>query len=219
MKKKTLALFIVGGALSALFVALTALLKTVDVAAIGPEGSEVGFSAFNKACSVPMNDTWYKITEYLGYCAIGIALGFALLAVIQAVKRKSVIKVDRDLLLLVGFECVLVACYIAFDLVKINYRPVIVEGELEPSFPSTHTLIAVFVLFVSLEQAFLRMKKPAVKWTFCAIVTALCALIVVGRIVSGVHWITDIIGGAILAAALGVLYYACCSLVKDKTAR
>lgn len=218
MKKRTLSLFITGGALAALFVALIILLKTVDVGAIGAEGSSVGLSALNKAFAdiVGTNMIWYDVTEYLGYCEIGLALGFILLAAVQAFRRKSVKKVDRDLILLVGFDFMLIALYLFFDIVAINYRPVLIDGKLDPSFPSTHTMIAVFVTLTSLYQSLTRIKKPAVKWIYVAVISAIGITVIAGRIISGVHWLTDIVGGALLGGTLAVLYFASCFALKDK---
>ena len=44
----------------------------------------------------------------------------------------------------------------------------------------------------------------------CAIITiiAFTAFMVIGRLISGVHWITDIIGGALLSAGLVMIYYS-----------
>ena len=218
MKKRTLALFVAGGALAALFVTLIVLLKTVDVGAIGPEGSTVGLSALNKAFAdiVGTNTTWYDVTEYLGYCEIGLALGFVLLAAVQAFRRKNIKKIDRDLMLLLGFDFLLVALYLLFDIVAINYRPVLIDGKLDPSFPSTHTMIAAFVTATALYQALTRIKKPTVKWIYVAVISAIGIAVIAGRIISGVHWLTDIIGGALLGGTLALSYFACCAWLKDK---
>ena len=218
MKKRTLALFVAGGTLAALFVGLIVLLKTVDVGAVGPEGSAVGLSALNKAFAdiVGTNMTLYDVTEYLGYCEIGLALGFVLLAAVQAFRRKNIKKIDRDLLLLVGFDFLLVALYLLFDIVAINYRPVLIDGKLDPSFPSTHTMIAAFVTATALHQSLTRIKKPAVKWIYVAVVSAIGIAVIAGRIMSGVHWLTDIIGGALLGGTLALSYFACCAWLKDR---
>ena len=218
MKKRTLTLFITGGSLVALFAILIVLLKTVDVAAVGPNGSEVGFSSLNKSFSdlVGQNEIWLDVTGYLGYCLIGVAAAFALLAVVQAVRRKSIRAVDRDLLLLVGFDLIIVALYLLFDLVAVNYRPVLENGELAASFPSTHTMIALFVAATASYQAKRRLRPAAAVWIFGCCVSAIAAVTVVGRVLSGVHWLTDIIGGILVSLGVSVLYFACCSLMKDK---
>ena len=130
-----------------LFILLIVLLKTVDVAAVGPQNSYVGLATLNKAVfdAVGRCDFWYNLTEILGYIAILAALAFCGLGVYQLIKRKSFKKVDKNLYILLGIYVLVGITYILFEKVVINFRPILNE-ELEASFPSSHTMLSLCIL-------------------------------------------------------------------------
>ncbi len=180
------------------------LIKLVDVASIGPKGSEVGFSSingwFNNIFSY--NSTIYKITEVLGYIALLIIVVFALLGLYQLIKRKSIKKVDKEIIVLGIFYVIVLFLYVLFDKVAINYRPVLLEGVLEPSFPSSHTLLAMFVCGSAVIMNNKLFEKNEYKKIINVLLIVLMVLIIVGRLLSGVHWITDVVGGILIATTL-----------------
>ena len=203
MKKK----FIVSAVCFGLFLLLILLLKTVDVAAVGPEGSEIGLSGLNASLHRTFGEHmgWYKVTDILGYLAVLIACCFAAMGGLQLVYRKSILKVDKELLLLGCLYAVTVFFYVLFEKIVINYRPVIISAEegLEASFPSSHTVLACVIL----GSALLLVKKYArknktIELVLTVVFSVMLALIVAGRLLSGVHWFTDILGGVLLSAAL-----------------
>ena len=112
-----------------------------DVQPIGPNGSRVGFAAINGAFHALTGVHWalYTLTDWLGLVPIGIAFGFAVLGLVQLIRRKSLLRVDRDILMLGGFYIVVLAAYVLFETVVINYRPVLIGGKLEASYPSEVT--------------------------------------------------------------------------------
>ena len=152
MKKKYLYISIFS---LAAFVLWTLLLCFVDVRAIGPEGSSVGFSALNGFIheKIGVNMYLYNITDWLGLVPIGVALGFAILGLIQLIKRKSLLRVDRSILALGVFYIIVVAVYLFFEIVVINYRPVLIEGCLEASYPSSTTMLVTCVMPSAAMQA------------------------------------------------------------------
>ena len=188
MEKKSKRLFWVGTSLLIAFVLWTMLVRFVDVWAIGPQKSNVGFATLNEYVHnlTGVNMSLYVITDWLGLVPIGFAFGFAVLGLVQWIKRKSILKVDRSILTLGGFYIVVMAVYILFEIVVINYRPVLINGYLEASYPSSTTML---------------------------VIAAFIAFTVIGRLVSGVHWITDIIGGALLSTAIVLMYYAISNIV------
>ena len=192
----------------AAFVLWTLLLRLVDVKAIGPEGSSVGFSALNGFIheKIGVNMYLYNITDWLGLVPIGVAFGFAILGLIQLIKRKSLLRVDRSILALGVFYIIVVAVYLFFEIVVINYRPVLIEGCLEASYPSSTTMLVTCVMPSAAMQAKERIKNKALRQGVIIIIIAFIAFMVVARLLSGVHWITDIIGGALFSLGVVMAY-------------
>ena len=205
--KKTKSLWI-GLAFLAAFALWTVLIRFIDVQAIGPNGSSVGFAALNKAVHETIGVHWglYTVTDWLGLIPIGFALGFAILGLVQLVQRRSLFKVDRSILVLGGFYIVVMAMYLLFEEVVINYRPVLIDGNLEASYPSSTTMLALCVLPTAMMQLKSRIRHIAVRRAVLVTLGALTAFMVVGRLISGVHWLTDIIGGVLLSVGLVMLY-------------
>ena len=150
----------------------------------------------------------YTITDWLGLVPIFVALGFAVLGLVEWIGRKSLFKVDKNILALGGFYIVVIAVYILFETVVINYRPTLIEGYLEVSYPSSTTLLVGCVMPTAMIQLGDRIRKRTLKRLLMLIIRIFIAFMVIGRIVSGVHWITDIIGGVLLSAGLVTLYYS-----------
>ena len=130
----------------------TLLIKVVDVKGIAADGSNVGFAAINTFFKdiFKYNKTWYEISNVLGFIAILIAALYALLGCYQLVQVKKISKVDKRLIALGAFYVVFAILYVVFDKVALNYRPVMIDGEVEASFPSTHTMLAMCICGSSL---------------------------------------------------------------------
>ena len=210
MKKKSRRLFFLGASLLAAFVLWTVLVCFVDVQAIGPEGSSVGFATLNGCVHdfTGVNMSLYVITDWLGLVPIGVAFGFAVLGVVQWIKRKSILKVDRSILVLGGFYIVVMVVYILFEMVVINYRPTLIDGYLEASYPSSTTMLVMCVMPTAMMQLRARIKNKVFSRCVMIAIAVFIVFMVIGRLVSGVHWITDIIGGALVSAAIVLMYYA-----------
>ena len=193
-----------------LFAVLILLIKFADVAAIGPEGSQIGLSGINGAFqnAFPFNERIYEITEITGYISLAFIGVFALLGLYQLISRKSLKKIDCDIYLLAGFYAAVIAFYVAFEVVVINYRPVLEDGALAASFPSSHTLLAVCIMLSSAHQISKRVKTSNLKLAGITFCTVIMLITVIGRLFSGVHWLTDIMGGVLLSLALFFAYLA-----------
>ena len=148
----------------------------------------------------------------MGLVPIAVAFGFAILGLVQLIKRKSLWKVDHNILALGVFYIVVMAAYILFEMVVINYRPTLIDGYLEASYPSSTTMLVMCVMPTAAMQLNVRIKNTVFRR--CAIITivAFTAFMVIGRLVSGVHWITDIIGGALFSAGIVMIYKAIINL-------
>ena len=210
MKKKNKKMLVLGASLLAAFALWTVLVRFVDVQAIGPEGSSVGFAALNGFVHELTGVNWflYTVTDWLGLVPIATALGFAVLGLVQWIKRKSLLKVDRNLLTLGGFYVVVMAVYILFELVVINYRPTLINGYLEASYPSSTTMLVMCAMPTAMMQLRTRIKNDLFRQCVMFTIAVFIAFMVIGRLVSGVHWITDIIGGALFSTAIVLMYYS-----------
>ena len=210
MNKKTLKSFAAAGLLLAAFLIFTLLIQHVDVQSIGPNDSCVGFATVNRWFHdlTGVHLTLYTITDWLGLVPIVVCLCFAASGLIQLIQRHSLRKVDRSILILGGFYLAVIAAYLFFEAHAVNYRPVLIGGLLEASYPSSTTLLTLCVLPTAIMQLRSRMKCGHVRFAACNILAVLTAFIVLARLISGVHWFTDIIGGVLLSGALVLLYRA-----------
>ncbi len=194
----------------AAFLLWTVAVRFVDVGAIGPQDSMVGFATVNQFVHnlTGVHMSLYTITDWLGLVPVGFAAGFALLGLCQWIQRKHFLKVDYSILVLGGFYIATAAVYIFFERVVINYRPVLINGYLEASYPSSTTMLVMCVMPTAIMQLNSRMKNAICKrWVSLALM-AFVAFMVIGRLVSGVHWFTDIVGGVLISAGLVLLYRA-----------
>ena len=210
MEKKNKKRLVLGGGFVVAFLLWTVLVRFVDVRAIGPEGSSVGFAALNGYVHELTGVNWllYTVTDWLGIVPIAVALGFAILGLVQLIKRKSLWKVDHSILALGVFYIVVMAAYIFFEVVVINYRPTLIDGYLEASYPSSTTMLVMCVMPTAAMQLNARIKNTILKRCAIIAIIVFIAFMVIGRLISGVHWITDIIGGTLLSAGLVTVYDA-----------
>jgi undecaprenyl-diphosphatase len=190
------------------FALWTLLVKLVDVKAIGPCDSCVGFASLNSAVHklFGVNMTLYTITDLLGLVPFVFVFGFAALGLCQWIKRRSLLKVDKSIFVLGGFYALVMIAFLAFEVLVINYRPVLIEGVLEASYPSSTTMLVTCVMPTAIMQLNSRIKKVAARRTVAAFLVAFTLFMVIGRLVSGVHWFSDIIGGLLLSAGLVLAY-------------
>ena len=198
----------------ATFLLWTAAICFVDVQAIGPQESTVGFAAINGFVHslTGVHMTLYTITDWLGLVPVGFAVGFALLGLIQWMKRKKLLKVDYSILTLGGFYIAVLAVYVIFEVLAVNYRPVLINGYLETSYPSSTTMLVMCIMPTSMMQLNARIKNNVLKRCVAFVITAFIAFMVIARLISGVHWFTDILGGALLSAGLVMMYVFACRM-------
>lgn len=195
------------------FVLWTVAVRLIDVQPIGPQGSSVGFAALNRFVHnlTGVHMPLYTLTDWLGLVPIVFVLGFAVLGLAQWIKRKSILKVDGSILALGGFYAAVMAAYVFFEIMVVNYRPVLIEGILEASYPSSTTMLVLCVMPTAVMQFRSRIKNRPFRHAVSVALIAFTAFMVIGRLISGVHWFTDIIGGALLSAGLVLLYDSICS--------
>ena len=197
----------VGGVLTVISIALVRL---ADVAPIGAQGTSIGLSHLNQFVFdlFGVHILWYNITDWLGVAAVLTGFVFAVTGLVQLIKRRSLLKVDCEILALGGLYIVVIGLYLFFENVIINYRPIIMPDNTSPeaSFPSSHTMLVCVIMgsAAMLINRYIR-NKPLNR-----ILRAVCYVIigvtVVGRLIAGVHWFTDILGGILISVTLLSLY-------------
>lgn len=201
---------IAGTGLLLAFALWTVLIRCVDVQAIGPEGTRVGFAALNDWFHELTGVHWllYTVTDWLGLVPILVCFCCGILGAVQWIRRRSLLRVDSDIILLGIYYLLVIFGYLFFEMVPINYRPVLIGGTLEASYPSSTTLLVLSVMPTLRFQTDRRCGRPALRKTAAVFSALFSAFMVAGRLVSGVHWITDIIGSVLLSGGLYLLYRA-----------
>lgn len=198
------------------FVLWTTALSRIDVQAIGPQDSTVGFAAVNQFVHALTGVHWflYVLTDWLSLIPVGFMAGFALLGLVQWIQRKSLWKVDRSILALGGFYLAVAAVFLFFETVVINYRPVLIAGVLEASYPSSTTMLVLCVMPTAAMQLRSRIRNSAVRGQITAAIVVFTVFMVFARLISGVHWATDIVGGTLVSAGLVLLYAHSCDALQ-----
>ena len=207
MKRKS---FYIGLGLLVLFIIWTIALHFVDVREIGPQGSSVGFATINRFIHnlTGVHMSLYTITDWLGLVPICFIMGFGILGLCEWIKRRNLFKVDYSILTLGIFYIVVMALYIFFEMFVVNYRPILINGNLEASYPSSTTMLVACVMPTAIMQFNARIKSNIVKGCVNILIIAFIAFMVIARLLSGVHWFSDIIGGALLSCGLVLIYHS-----------
>ena len=162
-------LLIIGIMLLMAFAVWTYLIQTVDVQPVGQNGTVVGFAElnckFHTLTGVHMK--LYTITDWLGLVPVFVCIIFSIIGLVQLIKRKSIFKVDKDIIFLGIYYIIVVFFYIIFEMFPINYRPILIEGVLEVSYPSSTTILILSVMPTLVYQADKRLKIIAFKKYVC----------------------------------------------------
>ena len=219
MKKNEKKNLLIGSIFIAMFAVWTVLILTVDVQPLGQNGTSIGFATFN--CwfhhFTGVNMVIYTITDWMGLVPVAICLSFAGIGLVQLIKRRSLFRVDADIMILGVYFVIVFLAYAIFEMIPINYRPILIEGRMEASYPSSTTLLVLSVMPALIEQIQRRLSDIRVKRIITIAAIAFSVFMVTGRLISGVHWFTDIVGGELLSVGLFMLYKAAVMLaVKEK---
>lgn len=209
--------FLISGILLLIAITFTILVKVVDVQQIGVNNSSIGFATLNQFIfeTTGVNMIWYHITDWLGLIPVFMAIVYAFIGLIQLIKRRSIFKVDKEIILLGLYYIVVIALYVFFEKVIINYRPILMNGFLEASYPSSHTLMTICICGSSIlinKKLFNNKITKVINCLSIIIIT----ITVVGRLISGVHWFTDIIGGILISSGLLMTFYSLLSIIKKE---
>ena len=207
-----------GAALVLAFILWTVLIQCVDVRPVGQNGTNVGFAAlntwFHRLTGVHM--ALYTVTDWLGLVPIAVCVGFGVLGLLQWIKRKSLARVDADILLLGGYYILVILGYLIFEMIPINYRPIPIDGAMEASYPSSTTLLVLSVMPTLVFQVNERAGRGTVKRVTAVLSMLFSLFMVLGRLIAGVHWLTDILGAVLLSAGLYLLYRSAVLIIREK---
>ena len=198
-----------------LFGVWTYLVISHDVAVAANTSTEIGLSTlniwFHELTDVHLE--LYVITDWLGLVPLIVCLSFAVFGFVQMISRRSLIQVDCDLILLGIYYLVVIFCYLLFEEFPVHYRPILINGRLEASYPSSTTLLVLCVMPTLIIQCRRRMKNiNLIRWIEI-ITICFSVFMVVCRLISGVHWLCDIVGACLISYSLVNLYCAsieCC---------
>lgn len=208
MKKQNAKNLYIAVCMLTLFVIWTLAVRFIDLRPIGPQNSTVGFATLNQFVHelTGVNMSLYTITDWLGLVPFAVVMGFGILGFVQLIYRKSILKVDYNILVLGLFYLVVMAVYLLFEMLVINYRPVLINENLEASYPSSTTMLVMCAMPTAIMQLKSRIKNIFLSRCVTIAIILFIAFMVIGRLISGVHWVTDIIGGAILSSGLVMMY-------------
>jgi len=207
--------FIISTILILLSVVYTILVKVVDVKPLGVNETNIGFASINQFVfkKIGVNMIWYYITDWLGLIPVFTAMIYALIGCVQLIKRKSIFKVDKEIIILGLFYIIVISVYVFFEKVIVNYRPILMNGFLEASYPSSHTLMTICLCGSSIV-----VNKKLFNNKITKLMNMLSLVIVmitvIGRLLSGVHWFTDILGGILISISLLITFHSIIDVIK-----
>ena len=210
MKKNGKNEFILGCILLTAFAWWTWMIQCIDVQSIGVNGSEVGFAALNSRFHelTGVHMLLYVMTDWLGLVPLFVCAVFGGIGLVQLIKRRSLLKVDHDLVFLGIYYVIVIFGYLIFEMIPMNYRPILIEGVMEASYPSSTTLLVLSVMPTLVFQVKRRMKNTVTRNIIVKFSVLFSGFMVIGRLISGVHWFTDIVGSVMLSAGLFYIYKA-----------
>ena len=213
-KKQGKSFLIFGVGLLIVFVVFTILIQAIDVKPLGVNGTQIGFSTLNTWFHSLTGVNWalYNITDWLGLVPVFICMAFGGVGFFQLIKRKSLLKVDSDIIILGIHYVIVISGYLIFEMIPINYRPILINGFMEASYPSSTTLLVLGVMPTVIFQINRRVKNIKIKNIISVITIIFSVFMVVGRLISGVHWVTDIVGSVLLSMGLFYAYKGSVSL-------
>lgn len=218
MKKRIIKDLILGITLIIMFGVFTLLVMKYDIKNIGVNNTTIGFATlnswFNKTTGTHL--MFYSITDWLELLPLLVCVCFGLIGLKQLLSHKKIFLVDHDILLLGIYYIIVILLYLLFDKMCINYRPILIEGKLEVSYPSSTVLLVLCVMLTLTFQINRRVKNDKTKIYLETLSNIYIIFMLFGRIVSGVHWITDIIGSIILALGLFKLYISFVNMLDNK---
>ncbi|MBQ3464767.1 phosphatase PAP2 family protein [Candidatus Saccharibacteria bacterium] len=154
-------------------------------------------------------ETWKLITDIILISAIAILGVFAVLGLIQWIKRKSFKKVDKELRWMPLPLALMAAIYLIFDKVLpkfFDFMPTRPNGSGEPSFPSTHVMVVATIFFLVFMVLPKYVENKTMRIILEILMLAGIILTCIGRVLANMHWPLDVFGGIVFAFFFAEVY-------------
>lgn len=197
MRRKSLDIII--SILWLILLIFTILVSFVDVKIYNVTNTEIGLYSLNKIFLVnSINSNYINIISngIFLICLLVIIL-MLLLITFEYFKTK---KINKNNLNFIIHFLIMVLIWIIFDkILIINYRPILINGNIEGSYPSTHVMVSTFVLLFLSDKLKKIFKNDKI---FYIISIGLIIIQSISRILLTMHWFTDIIGGLLIGCLL-----------------
>ena len=207
MRKKLKYSIIILGIIGLVNLFFVFLLKVANVKLTGTYNTSIGLGSINLKLRdlIGTSKAFDIISTIILVIAFLIVAAEIALAIYELVKRKDIEKLDNEIWALSVTYAALAFIFAVFNYALIiNVRPVVIDGKLESSYPSTHVLVSLTVFLTGITMTSYLVKDKKLKLGIDIALIALSVLVVITRMLSGKHWFTDIIGGIL---ASGFLYW------------
>lgn len=160
---------------------------------------------------------WELITNVILITSIITLAVFVFLGLYQWISRKSIKKVDRQLLWMPVPLILMVITYLLFQYVFVlNTRP---NGSGESSFPSTHVMVVATIFFIAMMILPKYVKSKPIRIILDVLMVVMISLTSVGRVAADMHWVLDVIGAVVFAFIFTEVYYLIIHRKKKKNAK
>ena len=148
---------------------------------------------------------WELITNIILAISILTLAIFVCLGIYQWVTRKSLKKVDPELLWMPLPLALMALTYLIFEYIFVlNTRP---NGSGEPSFPSTHVMVVTTIFFLVTMILPKYVKNKTARVILEVLMVIMIGLNATGRVLANMHWPVDVIGGIAFAFIFTEIYY------------
>lgn len=196
----------VAGILTVLFVAFTVAVKWLDVQVDGAH--EIGWASVNFWWRdlIGVSDVWRVVSDVAAVLTLLTLVGVIVWQVVALVRARGIHRATRHWLVLDGALGALRLCYLLFEFVVINYRPILIDGVAEASYPSSHVLLFATVCPLLMLTFWREIKSRPWRAGIVTLGVVLMLIGMVARALSGYHWLTDVLGGVLLGAVLVAWY-------------
>ena len=207
-KHKRQSWFLIATTLTVFFVVFTLTLKLVDMQS--DSSQFIGWASINIWWRdlIGVHFSWHIISHFIALISLLVLTGILIWQVITVFHRRKLSALTRNWWV---FDITLLALglsYLLFQIVAINYRPIQVDGAIEISYPSSHSLLITTTWLLIIFR--LRREIQSQTWRRILIIVGWTLMLtgVIARLLCGYHWFTDIVGGVLLGTVFAAWYQA-----------